>query len=339
MSKLHDDVAAGLREAIAARGSTPMRRLGRVSALALICIGCGGTGDGAKDTAAGGTGGVSAMCGRDGGGVGTGAGGSVDAAGAGRGGGGGDHVDASGGAGAGGGAGASGSSSAVGGAGKGGTGGSDGGAGGSTSGRVYTTTFPLTENPISEGGSWINGQAVGLDWHDVSTTPGLAIGRQSGTSYTDGTALLTGSWGPTQTVEAVVHTVNPKESCYQEVEMRLRSTLTAHSCTGYEISFKATKSASAYLIIVRWNGKVGDFTYLKNVTGAQYGIADGDTVKATIVGNVITAYINGVAVGTATDSTYTTGSPGMGFNLETGDASCIGTNGDYGFTRFAATSN
>jgi hypothetical protein len=219
-----------------------------------------------------------------------------------------------------------------------GTGGIAGAVGGAsgTAGRVYTTTFPLTENPISEGGNWIDGQAVGLDWHDVSTTPGLAIGHQSGSSYTDGTALLTGAWGATQTVEAVVHTVNPKESCYQEVEMRLRSNLTAHSCTGYEISFKATKSASAYLIIVRWNGPVGDFTVLDNSTGAQYGIADGDTVKATIVGNVITAYLNGVAVGTATDSTYATGNPGMGFNLETSDASCIGTNGDYGFTRFTA---
>ena len=240
--------------------------------------------------------------------------------------------------------GASGSGGAGGRTGTGGSGGSPGsgagtgGRGGTagTTGRVYTTTFPLSENPISDGGNWISGQAVGLDWHDVSTTPGLAIGHQSGSSYTDGTALLTGAWGPTQTVEAVVHTVNPKESCYQEVEMRLRSNLTAHSCTGYEISFKATKSASAYLIIVRWNGPVGDFTYLKNSTGAQYGIADGDTVKATIVGNVITAYLNGVAVGTATDSTYTTGSPGMGFNLETSDASCVGTNGDYGFTRMTA---
>jgi len=229
------------------------------------------------------------------------------------------------------------------GSGGGGTGGASGSGGqvgmGGAGGRVYTTNFPLTENPISEMGNWISGQAVGLDWHDVSTTPGLAIGHQSGSSYTDGTALLTGAWGPTQTVEAVVHTVNPKESCYQEVEMRLRSSLTAHSCSGYEISFKATKSASAYLIIVRWNGPVGDFTYLVNSSGAQYGIAEGDTVKATIVGNVITAYLNGVPVGTATDPTYTIGSPGMGFNLETGDASCIGTNGDYGFTRFTAMSD
>ena len=192
--------------------------------------------------------------------------------------------------------GAGGGASGVGG-GKGGAGGrgGTGGTAGSGVGRSYSTAFPLTENPISEGGNWINGQTDGLDWHDMSTTPGLAIGHQSGTSYTDGTALLTGSWGPNQTVEAVVHAVNPKDSCYQEVELRLRSTLTPHSCTGYEISFKATKTSGAYLIIVRWNGPLGDFTYLVNTTGAQYGVTEGDVVKATIVGNVITAYLNGVA--------------------------------------------
>src|SRR6185312_4061031 len=101
--------------------------------------------------------------------------------------------------------------------------GSGGGAGGSDAGpgatRSYTTTFPLTENPISEGGNWIDGQTDGLDWHDMSTTPGLAIGHQSGSSYTDGTALLTGSWGPTQTAEAVVHASSPQDDCYQEVEL------------------------------------------------------------------------------------------------------------------------
>src|SRR6185369_7887404 len=138
--------------------------------------------------------------------------------------------------------------------------------------------------------------------------------------------------------EAVVHAVNPKEACYQEVELRLRSVLGPHSCTGYEVSFKATKTSSAYLIIVRWNGKVGDFTYLLNTSGAKYGVTSGDVVKATIAGNVITAYLNGAPVGTATDSIYATGSPGMGMNLETGDPSCVGSNGDYGFTRLTATS-
>ena len=92
---------------------------------------------------------------------------------------------------------------------------------------------------------WINGGTTGLDWHDLSTTPGLAIGHQSGSSYTDGTALLTGSWPPDQTAEALVHAKNPNDSCYQEVELRLRSALSAHTCTGYEVSFKATKTGSA----------------------------------------------------------------------------------------------
>ena len=212
-----------------------------------------------------------------------------------------------------------------------------GGEGGTGSVRTYSTRFPLTENPISEGGRWINGQTTGLDWHDVSTTPGLAIGHQSGSSYTDGTALLTGTWGPTQTVEAVVHTVNQNDPCYQEVELRLRSSLSAHDCSGYEISFKASKTSSAYLIIVRWNGAVGDFSYLQRYDGAKYGVADGDDVKAVIAGDVITVYLNGVQVGTATDDTYKSGNPGMGFNLETGDSACVGTNGDYGFTSLTAT--
>ncbi len=215
--------------------------------------------------------------------------------------------------------------------------GSDGGDAAAPITRTYTTMFPLTENPISEGGSWLNGQTDGVDWHDMSTTPGLAIGHQSGSSYTDGTALLTGSWGPTQTAAAVVHASHPQDDCYQEVELRLRSALAPHTCTGYEISFKATKTSGAYLIIVRWNGPVGDFTYLLNVSGAQYGVTEGDVVEATIAGDVITASLNGVVVGTATDDTYPTGSPGMGMNLETSDSTCVGTNGNYGFTRYTAT--
>jgi len=43
-------------------------------------------------------------------------------------------------------------------------------------GRTYTTNFPATENPVSQGGNWVNGRAVGLDWSDARTIPGLAFG-------------------------------------------------------------------------------------------------------------------------------------------------------------------
>jgi hypothetical protein len=201
----------------------------------------------------------------------------------------------------------------------------------------YSTLFPLTESPISEGGHWINGGAVGLDWTNVSTTPGLAIGHQVGASYTDATALLTGTWGSDQTASATVYSVQPNDACSQEVELRLRSAIAAHVNTGYEISYKASPSASAYLIIVRWNGALGDFTYLSNNIGAQFGVKNGDVVSASIVGHVITAYKNGAQMAQATDSTFSAGSPGMGFNLENAPTGCAGTNGDYGFTTYSAS--
>jgi hypothetical protein len=200
--------------------------------------------------------------------------------------------------------------------------------------RTFTTDFPHPEQPISEGGNWECGKAAGIDWADVATTRGFAFGLESGAGgYDDSTALLTGVWGPDQTAEATVHTVNQSGRAWQEVELRLRSSLSPHSATGYEINFRCLKTQDAYSEIVRWNGPLGSFTYILHKQGAQYGVSDGDVVKATAVGNVITVYINGVQVAQAKDSTYAGGSPGMGFFLQQGK----GTNRDYGFTRFTAS--
>jgi hypothetical protein len=199
------------------------------------------------------------------------------------------------------------------------------------SARTCTTKFPLTENPISEGGAWINGKANGLDWADVRTTPGLAFGTESGTSgYDDSTALLAGDWGPDQTVEATVHSVNPQTNpdIWEEVEIRLRSTISAHSNTGYEVLFELPPHN--FCQVVRWNGPLGSWTPLGYL---GKGVHDGDVVKATIVGNVITAYVNGVSQGQVTDNTYATGSPGMGLFLQ----GTTGVNADYGFSAFTAT--
>jgi hypothetical protein len=187
--------------------------------------------------------------------------------------------------------------------------------------------FPLTESPISEGGRWLGGKTAGLDWRDISTTPGFAIGHAGPKRFADATALLKGNWGPTQTAEAVV--VSKAVYNYPEVSLRLRSSLSAHRCTGYEISNSLRKGKSAYLIIVRWNGPLADFTYLAQVGGAKYGVTTGDVVRATIASNVITAYKNGVELARVTDKTYSSGNPGMGFNK--------GINGEYRISRFTAT--
>ena len=82
----------------------------------------------------------------------------------------------------------------------------------------YTTNFPLTENPISEGGEWINGGVVGLDWTNLSTTPGFTFGTQPGTagsaSWADSWALLTGAWGPDQTAQATINDPSPNDNCH-----------------------------------------------------------------------------------------------------------------------------
>ena len=196
---------------------------------------------------------------------------------------------------------------------------------------TYTTNFPLTENPISEGGRWINGGVTGLDWANVQTTGGFAGGvGPASAAYADPSAVLAGNWGPNQTLTGTVYSVGASDSYYQEVELRLRTTISAHSITGYEVNFRTPNNGSAYVYIVRWNGAVGNFTNLAWATGT--GVSNGDVVKATIVGNTISAYINGTLMVTATDSTYATGNPGIGF-----DYGCANTYSAFGFTSFTAT--
>ena len=97
--------------------------------------------------------------------------------------------------------------------------------------------------------------------------------------------------------------------------------------------WRCLKTPNAYVEIVRWNGKVGDWTSLKKLSGAQYGVKDGDLVEATITGNVIKGFVNGVEVISVTDDTFKEGSPGMGFNYGVGDS-----NGDFGFTSYEVDS-
>lgn len=204
---------------------------------------------------------------------------------------------------------------------------------------TYSTRFAKVENPISQGGKWRNGAKDALDWTDVRTADGLAFGTESGgkrtppREYDDSTALLTGAWRPDQTAQATVHFVNPDDRINEEVELRLRSSLSPHKATGYEILFRAFNGANSYCEIVRWNGPLGDFTYLGRAKGTRCALRDGSVVKATAIGNVITAYIDGVQVVQARDDTYANGNPGIGFFLY----GATGVDPDFGFTSFTAS--
>jgi ATP-dependent protease ClpP protease subunit len=205
--------------------------------------------------------------------------------------------------------------------------------GGGGGGNRYSTSFLLTENPISEGGHWMNGGTVALDWGDMLTTSAHdSISAFDTGPYADPTAILTGTWAPDQTAEGTVYAGTAPGAQWPEVEMRLRFSLSPHRAAGYEINYSVAGGQHAgYASIVRWNGPVNDFTYVPggSCSGPQCSVTTGDVVKATIVGNVITAYKNGVQIAQATDSTYATGNPGMGVNGGSG-------NGRYGFSHYSA---
>lgn len=221
--------------------------------------------------------------------------------------------------------------------------------------KIYTTDFSLTEDRISDGGNlWINGAATGVDWTNVKTSNGNATGTMNrlpdGVSlYDDSVAVLKGTWGADQTVEATIHAANRTgggssgydgnefDYCTKEVELILRGVITANSINLYEVLFSSRIGSPAYHQIARWSGVRGNYYTIFSDEGSLYQVNDGDVVKATMVGNVINAYINDVLVSTVTDTNYSMGSPGVGFYSSKG---CTGTahNDDFGFTSFTATS-
>ncbi|PWB61685.1 MAG: hypothetical protein C3F14_11420 [Deltaproteobacteria bacterium] len=199
-----------------------------------------------------------------------------------------------------------------------------GGSGGGGGGMQYATDFSLTENPISEGGNWINGGDAGLDWHNVQTSGGIAFGNAAPVKYSDPTAILAGAWGADQFIEGVAFSAGPNPSQFEEAELRLRTTISAHSITGYEINNRCLRGhAESYLQIAKWSGPLAtvieDFTMLFAQTGAEWGVQDGDVVRAEIIGDTIRVWVNGVLKATVVDpSPFPSGSPGIGMNYGAG---------------------
>ena len=197
---------------------------------------------------------------------------------------------------------------------------------GQTLANSYSTNFPA-----GEMGNWLQGKTNGLDWSNVVNVPGLAFGTQPGASqYDDSTAVVAGSWGNDQSAQGVV-SVPAVPRSVGEVEIRLRTKISPHSITGYEFNASISPGGGAYMQIVRWNGALASFTYL-----ASSGVIarSGDTLTATAVGSRLTWYKNGQVVCAANDSSFPSGSPGIGMYSNDGS----NENG-YGFANFSATDN
>jgi len=221
----------------------------------------------------------------------------------------------------------------------------------------YSTAFPEAENPISESGNWISGSGGGRSssaahskyggrlWGDVQTTAGFAFGVDEPTEFGDPSAILTGSWGPTQTATAKVRVIKaPVGDCCHEVELRLRSTIRDGSITGYE-AYCSVMPNHRYCHIARWNGPNGSYWNFEPAV-KTLSLADGDIMKATATGTnptVITLYRNGEQILQAIDTgapgngfagygPWTSGNPGIGF-FDNHDDNWK----DFGFSEFSAT--
>jgi hypothetical protein len=214
----------------------------------------------------------------------------------------------------------------------------------------YATSFPLTQNPISESSVWLNGQTNGLVFSNVRTngTTGTAYSATNSSNFDDATAILKGTWGANQTAQATVFNAGPGSS-WAEVELRLRSTLTANSSTGYE-AYCSVGTGNPYCKVARWNGPLGSFCNL-NSTSSVPVLTTGTVMKATVTGTnpvTITISLNGSPVLTATDNggtglggsdcpggahaPFTNGAPGIGF-WDNG-----ATLANFGLRNFSATS-
>lgn len=194
----------------------------------------------------------------------------------------------------------------------------------------FSTSFPTVENPLSQGGIWKCGLAVGLNWTNPKATSNGCVASTTPTPnrYDDAIAMLDSSAfaaNANQFVETIVY----KAAGYSggggshEVEHFGHMSVSANNAQGYEGSIGINPSGT-YAFIVRWNGPEGDYTALidpsngvGSYTNAPTALADGDVIRSeyTVAAGVATIKLfqNGSLIVTTTDSTFLSGQPGLGF--------------------------
>jgi hypothetical protein len=222
----------------------------------------------------------------------------------------------------------------------------------------YSTTFSLTENPISEGGKWTH---LNPYFNTVQTASGNVYGNHPQFAnpglYEDSYAILTGAgtFNPNQRVEATVR--KGTTGGYMEIELWLRASDSYNAGTG----FGTTRCYECFLhqngeyaALAQWAGTnlnsaatIAYFDVFDLGPGANNVQApqDGDTFFAQIVGTTITCgivhsgvttiyYTQDVSAGGRT--VITSGNPGMGFDA--GGSGGETAQSNFGFKDYAAYS-
>lgn len=216
-------------------------------------------------------------------------------------------------------------------------------------GLVYSTAFPTVENPLSESGKWNTGLAVGLKWCDPKVTANGCCASTTPTPnrYDDNIATLSTSvhtFAANQYAQGTFYVASGYTggSGKHECELFLRASISANSATGYEVSIgmdNEDAGVSVYAFVTKWNGAEGSFTTLLDpsfgvgsYTNTPSFPTNGGAWRAEIVGTTIKAYLNGVQILQVTDSSFSSGQPGLGFwPVDTGVVI-----GDFGWRNWQA---
>lgn len=206
-----------------------------------------------------------------------------------------------------------------------------------TSSGDFSTSFPATENPISQGSIWLGGSTNGTNWQDMQTTTGKAfacgiVGQRGQGQFDDCLAVLKTSYR-TFTAKQFVETVVSRTSSYlpssnaHEMEHLLRFSISSGDAHGYEVLFGLLSTGQFYGAVVRWNGSIGSYTAIYDPgAGSVSAINDGDVLRSEISGNLINVYRNGsilpgfqnIDVSSIGGTVWSSGQPGMGSWPESG---------------------
>jgi len=163
----------------------------------------------------------------------------------------------------------------------------------------------------------------------VKTANGRAYGTNGPRdAYDDSYAYLSGFAANVEAEAVIYRDPGLVTGITHEVELLFRVADTVNSVRCYECLF----AYSGGIQIMRWNGPFGDFTDLGG-GGLGRELRTGDVVKARIVGNTITCYINGTQLAQAADSRWTDGQPGISFFTRPG-----GNSAHFAMSSYSVTS-
>lgn len=167
-----------------------------------------------------------------------------------------------------------------------------------------SSTFTGTESPLSEGGAWVRPSAF---WGNMRKANGLgvaAVNTESGMYYNAATFTAN------QFSQATIGTVMTAGQLYfHYIHARMNTTAGAYTlATGGDVGANIVQLYSV--------SNAGTFTQIGADITTPANVAPGNVLRLEVVGTTLTVKIDQgsglVTLRTATDSTWSSGQPGIG---------------------------